>query len=541
MVKVFTDRPPSGEPTQAQSPDDLQALFREARRRRRIRRAWWTGGIALALLVARVAVGVTHAGPGRPVGTPLATARVHPYVNAKAFSHQGTLAFISQDTLWVLDGSDRSVRDVYVPKGLTPMAPTISPDGKWLAYLARRPGNNVITSELWIAEANGTGAREVSGLAVGRLFGWSPSGDLLGVTTDTSVNYGTGKVAHLYPTATAVQLVEPDGSARQLVAVPTAGSSLQIENAVWSPNGHAVAVSTWPIGAVNGVAAVTAYPVSGGKPTPWFSIASTARLPGICTGCGGQNTIADLAGWWSKWGIGFWVYSSGATHNFDNTALELLTAPGATPRIIGKTLSGGETDAISANASSSLAIVASTAGRSYGVGKEVEVCERASLACSPLPGASTWTGPDNLTCPIPNCGPLPVPGTAGSGVTLDPEWSPNGTVLAYVKSPQWLTPGWPSLAWYAAHELFVWNPATNATRQIADISGISVPTWSRNGKDLLYVANDGLWLVPVGGGNAVEIEHPLFPLKQWDHIDQSATISYYGQIAWNAQFSWSSP
>ncbi|MGO8859963.1 MAG: TolB family protein [Acidimicrobiales bacterium] len=434
------------------------------------------------------------------------------------------------------------MREVYVPKGFTPMAPTISADGKWLAYLARRPGNNFVTSELWIAHANGSGAHEVSGLAVGSLFGWSPSGDLLGVTTDTSVNYGTGNVVHLYPTATAVQLVEPDGSARQLVAVPTSGTSpLQIENAVWSPSGQAIAVSTWPIGAANGVAAVTAYPISGEVPTPWFSIASTATLPGICTGCGGQNTIADLAGWWSKWGIGFWVYSNGANHNFDNTPLELLASPGATPRIVGRTLSGGETDAISANASGSLAIVASTAGRSYGEGKEVEMCERASLSCSPLPGASTWTGPVNETCPIPDCGPLPAPGTAGSGVTLDPEWSPNGTMLAYVKSPQWLTPGWPSLAWYGAHKLFVWDPSTNSSRELADVSGVSVPTWSRNGKDLLYVANDGLWLVPVGGGSAVEIEHPLFPLEQWDHIDQSDTISYYGQIAWSGQFSWWSP
>jgi len=427
-------------------------------------------------------------------------------------------------------------------KFTSPLAPTISADGKWLAYLARRPGNNVVTSELWIANANGTGAHEVSGLAVGSLFGWRPSGDLLGITTETSVNYGTGNVVHPYPMATAVQLVEPDGSVRQLVAVPTAGSSpLQIENAEWSPNGQAVAVSTWPLGDTDGVAAVTAYPISGKAPTPWFSIAGTATLPGICSGCGGQNTIADLAGWWSKWGIGFWVYSSGANHNFDDTPLELLAAPGATPRIIGKTLSGGETDAISANASGSLAIVASTAGRSYGVGKEVEVCEHDSLSCSPLPGASTWTGPDNLTCPITDCGPLPPPGTAGSGVTLDPEWSPNGTVLAYVKSPEWVTPGWPSLAWYQAHKLFVWDPATNATRQIAHVSGISVPTWSRNGKDLLYVADDGLWLVPVGGGNAVEIEHPLFPMAQWEHIEQSDTISYYGQIAWSAQFSWWSP
>jgi hypothetical protein len=58
---------------------------------------------------------------------------------------------------------------------------------------------------------------------------------------------------------------------------------------------------------------------------------------------------------------------------------------------------------------------------------------------------------------------------------------------------------------------------------------------------LLYVSNDGLWLAPVGSGKPVEIEHPLFPEQQWNTIGTTAAISYYGQIPWTGQFSWSSP
>ncbi len=41
--------------------------------------------------------------------------------------------------------------------------------------------------------------------------------------------------------------------------------------------------------------------------------------PGICMGCGGKDVIADLAGWWPGWGTGFWVFSSGMTHNNEDT------------------------------------------------------------------------------------------------------------------------------------------------------------------------------------------------------------------------------
>jgi hypothetical protein len=73
--------------------------------------------------------------------------------------------------------------------------------------------------------------------------------------------------------------------------------------------------------------------------------------------------------------------------------------------------------------------------------------------------------------------------------------------------------------------------------EIADVSGVSVPTWSKDGKNLLYVANDGLWLSSTRGGSHIEIESPLFPDQDWETIANS-NISYYGQIPWTVEFSW---
>lgn len=55
--------------------------------------------------------------------------------------------------------------------------------------------------------------------------------------------------------------------------------------------------------------------------------------------------------------------------------------------------------------------------------------------------------------------------------------------------------------------------------------------WSNDGKTLLYVADDGLWLVPADGGHSpTEIVAPLFAPGAWP--------SYYGEVNWIDQFSW---
>jgi Tol biopolymer transport system component len=155
-----------------------------------------------------------------------------------------------------------------------------------------------------------------------------------------------------------------------------------------------------------------------------------------------------------------------------------------------------------------------------------------TFGCTALPRASTWTG-RQLKCKP--CFGAPATGP-GSAVSLDPAWSPDGASLAYVKAPAYRAAAGPSLAWFQAHQLYVWNSRTDATRRIGAINGSSLPTWSRNGKSLLYVSGDGLWLADATG-KTVEIEHPLYRESTWKTVG-TTDLAFYGQIPWSRQFSW---
>jgi hypothetical protein len=528
------------EPPHALLRDDPEALIREARRRARRRRLRIT-------IVAVVLVGVTalafFASSGGSNGIVAETAG-RPFVNVNAFRHQGELAFISRGTLWVLDGSSGSLRKVASTTidsqstSVVPGSPTFSHDGRWLAYLETPQSADGSPAQLWIADADGTGAHEVTGVAIDQLVGWSPTADALAVIVQARGWYLNDRQGQL---PVRLELVSANGAVRVLLALSTSPTRPgQIEGAVWSPSGSEIAVSVNnPRRSVS--ATVSAYPVRGGKPITWFSIAANKGLPGLCSGgCGNMDVLADLTGWWPRWGIAFWAYCCGATRNLDDTPLEVLTAPTAQPRLIAQTLSDGVTDAVAAGPGGSLAVVAtSTEGRDIGQGKVVENCDSHTHVCSPVPAGSIWTGPGRGRCTYFSGAPCSAPprvGTPGSGVSLDPAWSPTAPLLAYVKAPYTFDP---ARAWYAAHELFLWNPRTGSTKRLADVSGASVPTWSRDGSHLLYVSGDGLWLAPVASGKPVEIEHPLFPEQQWNTT--SASISYFGQIDWTGQFSWASP
>jgi hypothetical protein len=514
--------------------DDPEALIEEARQRTRQRRR--RGAAMVALLAVGAIVGGWLASRGDGVGVVRQTARV-PFANLRGFAGHGELAFVSRGALWLMDGASGTLRRLPVPAGFTPTSPQISRDGRWLAYLAERAGpGDADESEVWVARGDGTDARMVAGPSVYRLVGWSPTADLLALTTDQTEPFAP------YPAVTRLELIAPPASRRTLVHLsPTRGRPDSIWSATWSPDGRQIAVST-----VGTVTTVDAYPIAGGPPTTWFDIPNNQSFPvHICSQCGGATeVIADLAGWWPKWGIGFWVYCCGAIHDSDGAPLALIAHPGAGPRLLARTLSDGVTDAVAAAANGALAIVANgpNAGREIGQGKTVETCDATTRTCIPVPGARTWVGPNHQRCVIPRLTPqqclgLPVApaGQPGSGISLDPSWSREGGLLAYVRAPIALTGGWPDAAWYAAHSLYVWNTRTGATRQIAAIDGANVPTWSANGRDLLYVHDDGLWLAPTGRGTPIEIAHPLLPPSG---LYSGFTNDFYGQIPWIHQFSW---
>ena len=503
---------------------DALALFEEARRRTRRRRR--RRALAAAVVLAAASTGAVIASSGATAGV-YAQSATTPFVNARAFEGHGELAFISRGTLWALDGA--SLRRIALPGLLVPSAPVLARDGRWLAFLATYPTG--ATSQLWLAHADGTGAHELQG-RVDRLIGWSPSGDTLAVTTDPQSRHP------FYGSPTTLELVAPAGATRRLLALPISYDG-SIESAAWSPDGTRVAVSLVNFSG-RSKAIIRSYPVSGSAPTTWLTIADNQPIPGSCARC--SAPIVNLAGWYARWGVAFWSFAGGMTHNNDSTPLDVVAAPGSRPRFLARTLSDGTTDAVAGGAPGELALVASTRdlGRELGQGKSVETCSPATHSCAGVPGASIWTGPPQRCVAGWPCGiPHPAPGAPGSGVSLDPVWSPDRSLLAYVKAPFALSEGNPPPPWYAAHRLDVYSLRTGATREIAGIDGVSQPGFSRDGLSLFYVANDGLWLAPATGGSATEIEHPLFTSAQLDGAG-TMNVSYYGQIDWAGQFSWRS-
>jgi WD40 repeat protein len=318
-------------------------------------------------------------------------------------------------------------------------------------------------------------------------LGWNPQRDALAVAAGPV----SGKAP--FGVQTTLRLISPDGSSRRLMRAP------YVKSAAWSPSGDSLAVVS-----ANGheVQTLAVYPLSGGAPTVWLRYRPRDRLNGM------TEIVIDVAGWWKGFGVGFWVFGDGMVHNNDATPLDVVAAPGTRPRYLASALSDGTTRVVAASARDRLAIVSDLGGgRVVWQDKHVEICEPRAT-CRPLAGS-------------------------GSKVTLDPAWSPDGRTLALDVAPNLAFPGWPQKLmrrWFGAHRLVLYDTRTQRFHIVAGASGATVPAWSPDGKSLLYVSGDGLWLVPSLGSEPVEIASPLFAPNNWP--------AYYGQVAWSAQFDW---
>lgn len=475
-------------PPRRGAPPDPELLIEEARehRRRRRRRS------ALAALVVAGAAALAGVVVSRPP-TP-GVERVHggPTVDVAAFVHHGRLAFVSRDTLWVLDG--RSLRRAPKTPGLHPLHPSFSPDGHRLAWIESdtpqeyAAGGADETGQLWLADGDGRGAAPVAGLAHASIVGWGAGGlAVLAGPISTRIPFGS---------QTTLRLIAADGRIRTLV------HARDVRAAVWSPDGRRLAIVTQTPRLDSIVSVVRA----AGRPARvWARWAPHDRLDGM------NQIEVDAAGWWRGFGIGLWVFGDGMTHNNDETPLYTVAAPFARPRFLAEALSDGTTRVVAAGARA-LAVVADVShgrngGRVVWDEKELQICPRVRGAC-----VSVTKDPGR--------------------VTLDPAWSPGGNELAFVEAPDRTLGGWDQRVldrWSANHVLRVYDLRTHALRTVAGARGATVPEWAPDG-DLLYEARDGLWLLGRGAAKPVEIASPLFRPNDWP--------SYYGQIPWPAQFAW---
>jgi hypothetical protein len=466
-----------------------ELLFPEAKRRERRRRV----AAVAALLVASAAafaVATSLGGSSRPARRLGRTTAASPVVDARAFSHEGLLAFTSGRKLYVLDGNNGSLRQVGTAR-TGAEEPTFSRDGKWLAYIAAGGETTTgageeapfapFTGPVVISLANGSAARRITGIGSISSLEWSPAGDRLLVVSGPVPYYGT-----------AVWLVSPTGQKRRLY------SGESVFGALWSPNGSQVAIAIQrPHG--EGPTTLETLPASGGTARVWSRPLAAS-----------EQWLIPI-GWWTNQGIGLWAGGNGTTPagdgSLDGATLMLAPSPGAPLRSLGHT----PPVAMTPVASSKPGWLAIDSG-----GDRVAWAQKSIETCAPGAG---------------RCSTVPAP----SGTTsFDPTWSRDGTRLAFVEAP---TSAYPSFSankvrsWYAAGRLEVLSAGTSQAIQVPHTLGASAPQWSPSGYSLLYVANDALYLVRKAGDMPIRIAGPLLPTNQW-------TSTYYGGIDWRFMFAW---
>ncbi len=465
---------------------DAEALFKEAKRRER-RRRLFIGAVLAVVLIAATTLIVVTGGSTRPPKAATGLAKSRPIVNASAFAHHGLLAFVSHGELWVLDGSNGSLRQVDTI-GADAVDPTFSADGKWLAFLVEPYASalNAPPSQLWIARSNGTDAHLVKQMGEASELAWSPTSDVL-AAVETPTNTAVPATAANAPPS-SIWLVSPTGDAHML-----AGSS-HATNFVWSPDGREIAFAgSYQFGSLDVVSA------GGGTPLVWFQAPYNPTYPDSY-----NPTIPTE--WLSGGGILFWIDPDDSVSiEADGLTLYEIRSPGGQAITVGATLTSA--GSLTADVNGHFAIV--SGGNRYAwQTKEVEICADSSATCRRVPAPT-------------------------SDVTLDPSWSPNGSALAFIEAPSLSFGAIDQQAvenWSAKHSLWIVHVGGGQPAQVEGASGASAPVWAADGQSLLYEANDGLWLVPALAEHPVEIASPLFPADQWP--------SYYAQVDWTGQFDW---
>jgi hypothetical protein len=168
------------------------------------------------------------------------------------------------------------------------------------------------------------------------------------------------------------------------------------------------------------------------------------------------------------------------------------------------------------------------------VGENVSTAPGGALAIGAGGNRYAWLTKNVETCSASSGLCVPLPGPTGT-LTIEPAWSPDGKTLVFVEAARGTASDFYQATiarWYSTHSLWLLKAGAGRPTEIPGTKGAAAPSWSRDGKSLLYVSGDALWLIPKLGRKPEKIVAPLYAPDAWP--------SYYGQVGWTGQFAWSS-
>ena len=443
------------------------------------------GSSASALTDAKVSVAGTSRVGASPADKPV--------VGTKAFSGHGRLAFVSDNRLYVLDGSaagkPATLHMVVIGKtpgtpasaaGEVPGSPAWSPDGRWLAFLVGAPSADgaVTSGALWLAGPDGQDAHVVLPNAGG--FAWSPKIDEIAAVS----GFG-GKLFAVKP--------------GQRISLILDSAGLTDAAPAWSPDGQEIAVAMVNVTTKKRFvsSAIGVFASSGAIAPSTVAFSRTDAL------------IVD--GWWAN-GQGLFAWSDPR----DSASLAADGLPLVSYPLDGKPVTLPTTlpyPSFAVPGQGGVTLV--TGGDRYPWNAKTIAGCAASGQCGPAMDAT----------------PAPV--------NLDPTatvWIQGKPALAFVHGAAGKTAGLSQQelrAWYLTRKLWVWEGTGGNPQPITRAgAGVAAPTWSANAQDILYVRDNALWLVPfTTTGPALPVVSRLFA-GNWPNVN--------GYIAWQSQFAWHS-
>jgi len=419
-----------------------------------------------------------------------------PVVSGKAFEGHGRLAFVSGNRLYILDGTAAGKPATLHPveAGKAPGDLAWSPDGKWLAFLVGAPDadGSVTAGQLWLSGPDGQDAHQV--LAGSGPFAWSPKADVLAAVSGGSLD-----------TVAAGQAPRPVLTMAGLSGTPA-----------WSPDGATIAVS------------VVQYTANKGF--------TGSDIELVTPGEGGWANVRDLVhsasdalltdAWWTD-GQGLFAWSdpqdSDAADGVPLVSYPLVSNPFAGP-----------------------------------AGTLPSTLVHPSFAIPYGSGVTVVTGGDRYLWNAKTIESCPAVGSCGSAmdaepgpVNLDPAPFPlldeGEPTLAFVHAAPETTASFSQAvlnAWYKTRELWLWHGTGGNPYQVAGAgTGVAAPTWSADGKVILYVRDNALWLIdPFGGRVESTPGHPAQsggpPARVVSQLFAGAWPDFYGYTDWQSQFAW---